>query len=414
MKLRKKTIMGVSLVLGMMLFTTTTFAEITSSNGYQQIKDALKLSAENCTSKFNNYTISTSFAIKDGETLVFQDDQNNKYDNINCKQELAESISDGNQKIENYNYSDKNGTVNYDSTQGVYHQIKYQSENIDQTKMNNQFKESGESDIEKIIDALVGNLKDYAVVEQKSDGSKEISGSISESQIPAIVNAVVSYGVKYKVYDRYPNQLKKLPDITNDVYVKEIKVSVIVDKDGIIQNMVGTGIIEGKDEQSNVHEMTFDVFGKLSDINSTSINQIDLTGKKVVSKTQQSDTQELEKPEMYLGTYKNDIVIEEDNEFKKIGEKSIVITQIDNKTISGRYHEEYIKGYEQYSKDAEDYNFNASFMQNSNTYAEFENKDIKGNSISGYISINPGMADIYFGIKNTTANDSSQFNRVYN
>lgn len=300
------------------------------------------------------------------------------------------------------------------ATQGVYHQIKYQSENVDQAKMNNPFKESGESDIEKIIDALVGNLKDYAVVEQKTDGSKEVSGSISQEQIPAIVNAVVSYGVKYKFYDRYSNQSSEYPDITDDVYVKEIKVSVTVDKDGVIQNMVGTGIISGKDEQGNVHELTFEVFGKLSDINSTSINQIDLAGKKVVTKTQQLDGQVLDNSKRYLGTYKNDIVIEEDNKFKKIGEKSMTITQIDNETINGSYHEEYIKGYEQYSKDAKEFNFSASFIQNSNTYAEFETKDIEGNSISGYISINPGMPDIYFAIKNSTENDSSQFNRVYN
>jgi len=422
MRISKKATMGICLALGTMLFTTTAFAEITSSNGYEQVKDALKTSAENCSSKFDNYTIGTSIAIKDGGNVLSQNDSTIKYDNKNYQQETTASITSGDQKSENYFFRDKNGYINYDSTQGIYNQINFEGENKDNVLFGNPFKESGVADIEKIVDALVGNLKDYAIVNQNADGSKEISGSISEAQIPAIINAVVSYEIKNQfanqIANQYSVQSSKFPKITDDIYVKEIKANVIVDKDGTIQNAVGTGIISGKDEQGNLHELNFEILGKLTDINSTSVNKPDLTGKKVETSTQGKDQYSYELPntEMYIGTYKNDIVIEKDNKFQKIGERIVDITQIDDKTITGRYHDEYIKGYDEYSKDAVDVNFNAIVGEPEKNSATFNNEDTNGNIKSGNIFINTNSAIIYFSIDNIKENynNNAQFNKVFN
>ena len=59
--------------------------------------------------------------------------------------------------------------------------------------------------MEKIADALVGNLKDAVVVTENSDGSKTLSGSLSESQIPALINAVVSLQSKSEFGNGYNN-----------------------------------------------------------------------------------------------------------------------------------------------------------------------------------------------------------------
>lgn len=420
MKISKKATMGISLFIGTMLFTTTVFAEVNSSNGYEQIKDTLKISADKCSTKFDNFTISSSFAIKDGGNLVFQNDAIIKYDNIKYEQESTGTNTSGDNKTEEYFYRDKDGFISYYSTQNVYHQTNYPSEHKDDNLFTNPFKESGVSDIEKIADALVGNLKDYAIVNQKSDGSKEISGSISEAQIPAIVNAVVSYTVKNKYQNEYENQYQgqsfKLPKITDDIYVKEIKANAIVDKDGIIQNVIATGIISGKDAEGAVHELTFEILGKLTDVNSTSINKLDLTGKKVEINTQNdgAESNVLDKAEMYLGTYKNDIVIEKDNKFQKIGERFVDITKIDDKGFAGRYHEQYIDGYDEYSKNAVDFNFSASFADGQKNFVEFKNEDTKGNIKSGNISIMPGAARVNFWINDENNLKTVQFNRVFN
>ena len=421
MRISKKGTMAICLALGTMLFTTTAFAEITTSNGYEQVKDTLKASAENCSSKFDNYTIGTSIAIKDGGNVLYQNDSTIKYDNKNYKQETTASITIEDQKSDNYFYRDKNGYINYDSTQGVYRQMNFEDENKDNVLFGNPFKESGVADVEKIVDALVGNLKDYAIVNQNADGSKEISGSISEAQIPAIINAVVSYEVKNQFANQfaygYSGQVSKFPKITDDIYVKEIKANVIVDKDGIIQNAVGTGIISGKDEQGSIHELNFEILGKLTDINSTSVNKPDLTGKKVETNTEEEPYRnEITNTEMYIGTYKNDIVIEKDNKFQKIGERIVDITQIDDKAITGRYHDEYNKGYEEYSKDAVDINFSANLEEEQKNSARFINEDTNANNKSGNIYINPNSSSIYFYIDNTKNinNNNGQFDRVFN
>ena len=415
MKISKKAIMGICLALGTMLFTTTAFAEITTSNGYEQVKDALKTSAENCSSKFDNYTISTSLAIKDGGDLVSQNDSTIKYDNINYQQETIGSNISGNQKNESYFFRDKNGYINYDSNQGTYYHTNFASEQKNDFLFENPFKQSGVSDIEKIIDALVGNLKDYAIVNQNPDGSKEISGSISEAQIPAIVNAVVSYKVKNQFANQYSDKSSEVPRITDDIYVKEIKANAIVDKDGIIQNAMGVGIISGKDEQGNLHELNFEILGKLTDVNSTSVNKPDLAGKKVETYTEEEQsTNELTNTEMYLGTYKNNIVIKKDNKFQKIGERIIDITQIDNETITGRYHEEYITGYDENSKEAVDFNFSAKFEDEHKYSAKFESQDTKGNIKSGTIFTNSKFPSVGFCIDGLQGDDTGHFDRFFN
>lgn len=417
MRISKKATMGISLALGTMLFATTAFAEIASSNGYEQVKDALKISAEDCSSKFDNYTISTSFAIKDGENIISQDDEIIKYDNVKYQQETTGSNIRGDLKTETYFYRDKNEVINYYSDQGVYYQTNYPIEIKEEMLFRNPFKESGVSDIEKIVDALVGNLKDYAVVDQKPDGSKEISGSISEAQIPAIVNAVVSYGVKNMFANEYSGQPSKFPKITDDIYVKEIKANAIVDKDGIIQNAIGTGIISGKDKQGNVHELNFELLGKLTDINTTTVNKPDLTGKNVETITQSEEqySNTLTNTDMYLGTYKNDIVIVKDNKFQKIGERIVDITNIEDKTINGRYHEEYFNGYEEYSKSKVDFNFSASNGNMEKGDGYFEIEDTNGNIKAGNVFINRNSSSIYFTINdNNYNNNNGQLNRVFN
>lgn len=416
MKVNKKKVMGISIALGVMMFTTTAFAEITSSNGYEQLKDALKQSAENCSSKFDSFTFTTSLAIKDGGELLSEENGNSKYDNKEDSFESNGTQTYGNKKYEYYSYRDNKGLISYNSTEGVYYQTKYTDEMKDNILFVNPFKESKSSDIEKIVDALVGNLKDYAVVNQKSDGSKEISGSISEAQIPAFVNAVVSYAVKNEFSNQYQNEQYRFPKVDDDIYVKKIDVNVTVGKDGVIQSVIGTGTISGKDEKGKVHELTIELLGKLTDINSTSVKKPDLTGKNVETSTEDNSNQErLRNPEMYLGTYKSDIVIEKDNKFQKIGERIVDITQIDKKWITGRYHEEFNTGYEEYSKSGIDLNFHTCFSDKNFNTAEFQSTDTKGKIKSGSIIINRGMSNIYFSIDDSNIKyNNNDFNRVFN
>jgi hypothetical protein len=423
-KIRKKTAMALSFALGSIMFATTAMAEVASKSGYEQLKDAFKFSSESCSEKLSSYTMDMSFVVKDNNKIVASYDSVNKYDRLNDASETtATDMAPGTkEKRKSYSYTDKNGYINYVSEQDTY----YVTESKDETRTQfskDPFKEKAAGDMEKIVDALIGNLKDSVVVSEKADGSKELSGSVSEAQIPAIANALVSFGLKNQFLNSYNAQrigLDKVSsdiiysNITKDIYVKEVKGNMVLTKDGLIQSVLGTAILSGKDEEGKEHILTFELLGKLVDVNLTKVTKPDLSGKKV-QKSANSDYNKLNNPEKYVGTYKNDMIIEKDGKFQKIGEAIVDIASFDSKNIAGRYHEEYNKGFEAYATNKKDFKFNGKFSDSFN--GEFERDSISGKAIKGYINIRPNSSNIYFNInENSNGNVliEGQFSRVFN
>ena len=50
--------------------------------------------------------------------------------------------------------------------------------------------------MEKIVDALVGNLKEYVQVDENANGERVYSGTLTQMQVPALFNAVSSFYIK--------------------------------------------------------------------------------------------------------------------------------------------------------------------------------------------------------------------------
>lgn len=409
LKIKKKAAMILSFTVGTLMFATTAMAEVASKSGYEQAKDALKYTAEDFTSRLSSYTVDLSMTIKDNGKIIISDNALNKYDVTKSACENINTNVRGNKKRESYYYSDKNGVVTTNEDKSIYYVTEYETQSKGRD-FTNPFKQKEAGDIEKIADAIVGNLKDYVVVDNKSDGSKELSGSISEAQIPALINAVASYQVKREAsVNRNPEEVNIMPKMAKDVYVKEIKGKMAVDKNGLIQSIFGTGIISGKDEQGNEHILTIEVLTKVSNVNSTVVKKPDLSGKKV-EKHVEKNNDELTKPEKYVGKYNNDIIIEKDGKFQKIGERILTIDHSDNESISGSYHEQYIKGYENYA--TKDLKFDAKYDKDKYN-ARF---NVEGSSEKGNISIDRHNVKVYFYLPNASrpgANYDGQFNRVF-
>lgn len=412
MKFKKKTAMILSFALGTTMFATTALAEVVSKNGYDQLKDSLKYTADSCTSKLSNYTMDMSFVIKDNGTVLLSESSVNKYD---VSKQAMENVNTGlrnSKKTEYYYYADKNCNINKDEAQNVYYITEYPSSR-EVHSFENPFKDKEAGDVEKIADALVGNLKDSVVVTQNTDGSKQLSGSLSESQIPALVNAVVSFQSK-NAFSARRNDEVNMPKITKDIFVKEVKGNMVVNKDGLIQNVLGTGVISGKDDNGTEHTLTFELLGKLSNINSTTVNKPDLSGKKVEKNIAQ-DYSKLTNPEKYAGKYATDILIEKDGSFVKIGQKFLDITSVTSSGVSGRYYEEYTKGYEDYGTNKKDFKFEAKFEKDSHTSGSFTSTS--GDTIKGHISIEQHSAKIYFNLDSDRRGNlifDDQYNRVFN
>lgn len=410
MKFKKKTAMILSFAVGTLMFATTAMAEVASKSGYDQLKDSLKYTAEGCTTKLSSYTIDLSFVIKDNGTVLYSESSVNKYDVSKQSMENVNTRLENSKETNHYYYADKNCNINKDDNQNIYYITEYTSPR-EVHSFTNPFKEKEAGDIERIADAIVGNLKDSVVVTQNTDGSKQLSGSLSESQIPALVNAVVSLQSKNAFGNNHNNQ-NNMPKITKDIFVKEVKGNMLVSKDGLIQNVLGTGVISGKDDNGTEHKLTFELLGKLSNINSTTVKKPDLSGKKTEKNVEQ-DYSKLSNPEKYIGKYKTDILIEKDGKFVKIGEKLLDITQVDSKGVSGRYYEEYLKGYEDYGTTKKDFKFESKFEKDSHTSGSFSS----GDSIKGHISIEQHSAKIYFNIDSERRGNlifDDQFSRVFN
>ena len=414
MKFNKKTTTIISFALGTVMFTTTAIAQVVSKSGYDQLKDSLKYTAENCTTQLSSYTVDTSFIMKDNSTVILSDNSVIKADVSNGAKEDVSTRSEGSTKRENYYYSDKNGSVNKDSEQNIYYVSEYTSPH-ESTAPSNPFKEKEAGDVEKIADALVGNLKDAVVVTENSDGSKTLSGSLSESQIPALINAVVSLQSKSEFGNRANND-GSVPKITNDVFVKEVKGNMVTTKEGFIQSVLGTGVISGKDENGKVHNLTFELLAKITNVNSTKVSKPDLSGKKVEKNVEQ-DYSKLTNPEKYIGKYKTDILIENNGKFEKIGEKFLDLTSVDDKIISGRYYEEYTKGNEAYEANKKDFTFQAKFENENKFNATFDAKGSSNNTIKGNIYINPGSAKVNFNLNESARGKilfDDQFSKIFN
>ena len=423
MKKNKKLIMALCFCLGAIMLTTTAFADIASKSGYEQFKDAIKLTSQKASESFNSYTIELTATLKDNDKLIMSADNVNKFDFVNNRSETTTSteFTNGN-KTGFFTYRDSEGIINKSSNDDTYYVSKIKGNTIEH--QSDVFKDDKAKDIEKIIDAVVGNLKEYVVVNDNSDGTKEFSGSLNEAQIPALMNAVASFIFKQAMPNSSPVISRKIPgyyakvgeeqlaipQMAEDVYIKSVKGKATTNKDGTIESIFATGILSGKDKSGTSHDLTLEALFTLTNIDSTSITKPDLTGKKV-EKTAGIKIDDATISKKYIGKYKNDIVIEKDDQYVKIGERFVEITKIDGSTLTGKYYEQYKKGYKDYKSKIDSFNFNASASHPYNV--QFQYKDSSGSTHNGNLGIEAMTGNIYFNIDYKGAPIDSRFSRVF-
>ncbi len=214
--------MALSFGLGAVMFATTAFADIAAKTGYDQLKDAIKHTAESCSKELKSISMEGSVTLKDNDKVIISGSTTNKFDmEKGITESSANTERDGGIKSSSYSYRDDKVGIWYNSDSDTYYVNEYDSK-IDFEAFSNPFKEERAKDVEKIFDALVGNLKEHVVVEEKADGSKEFSGSLSEGQIPALVNAVASFGFKQAFSgNKYGREQDFIPELADDVFIND-------------------------------------------------------------------------------------------------------------------------------------------------------------------------------------------------
>ncbi len=410
MKKNKKLLMAVSFCVGFALLGTTAFADIASKTGYDELKDAAKTTAEALEEKVQSFTFEASFVLKDNNQVLSSESSVSKSDNINKRSDYTSvSQSFDGSKSTSYSYRDEGSRIYYNSADDTYYVTEFTSPAKNISVFSNPFDEESAKDVEKIIDALVGNLKDYVVVDENPDGSRELSGSLSEAQIPALVNAVSSFGFKQMVSDMVrSNDSLPLPQITEDIFVKNIKGNASVNKDGIVESVLASGILSGKDKDGVSHDLTMEILLKLTDINTTLVEKPDLSGEKVETHKQTAE-EENALSAKHIGKYKNDIVIEKDGIPVKIGERFIDVENITEKTVSIKYHEVYKEEYaDEYGSDTTQFSTSGEIQDSYSVNVEYKDSSIELSNIH----FDPNGVKLYLG-GGFTGSFDTQFSRVF-
>ena len=394
MQRKKRTFFALSFALVALLIATTAFADIANKSGYDQFKDSIKRTAEICSTQLDSFTAEYSMVLKDNGRVLLSENSVNKYDMVN---NITETITNSQRlngrSFSYYSYSDKNTEIRRPDDSEEYYVTTYLEEK-EPLQIDNPFTEDEAKDVERIIDALVGGLRDHVQVEEFADGSKEFYGSLNEVQIPALINAITSFQVKQEFSYGRQNDLGFR--LTQDIFVKGISGSASFNSDGLMESILGTVTISGKDAEGNTHELTLDLLIRIFDVNSTEIEKPDLTGKKVIKEegvSRKPYSEKLANPEKYIGSYKNDIIIEKDGRFVKIGERKLEITILNNSQIAGKYTEEYKDGYQEYAANKMEFSFVGNFNDDYRS-ATLEITDNSGTVQQGNIFIDEYRAKI--------------------
>lgn len=412
MKLSKKSVTVLSFTLGACLFVSTAFADTLLGSGYDRLKGSAKTTASMMDKDMKNYTLEALYTLKDNDKTLLQGSTSKKMDTE--KQMTEENTATKNEDGETtsrYYYSDIKNSVSKTGTDNTYYVTEYPAKvnKNNPANFDNPFEEKGAAEIEKIVDAVVGGLKDYVQVEEGPEGGKVYSGSLSETQVPAILNAVSSFGIKQMLNDE-----SDLPEIESDVFVKKVVGSAIENKAGYLENVTGDITLSGKDKNGVQHDLNLNVIVKLSEVGNTKIAMPDLTGAKVEKVSYSNGLSS-----KYVGAYKNDIVMEKDGKFVKVGERMVEITSVDNDKVKGKFSETIIPGYESLYPNKDNFEFEYDSADSSTfTYKDAKGEEKNGSIYQGaagkiHVELNIGIID-----KNSYKSDpkpyyDGEFKRVF-
>lgn len=405
----KKFFIAFCFSIGLIIFVSTAFADISSKSGYQQLKDSVKYTFKSMDKHLSSYTITTSTVIKDNSKLIMSSEEIKKQSKT-ANEEHNTYLNGNTQKQSFYYYNDKDTSISYDTSNDTYYLYEnsgdYKKASVDP------FSEPFSNELEKIFDLFIGNLKDSVTYENKPDGSKKFSGFINQSQIPALINALTSFEFRQEITSRTYDRIDtKYPHLKNDVYIKLVKGSATTNKNGLIEDVTASCIMVGKDFDGIAHDITAEITIKIHNINSTKVTKPDLAGKKI-EKTSNEGNEVSNLTERFEGTFKNNIVIQRDNKYEKIGERIVELARLDDTHFKGSYTEEYISGYEDYFESKESFDFDATLIGSSSS-AKYTYLDSSSKERSGYINFDTVNGKIFFSNNGSGYKDLSFDNDFY-
>ncbi|MFS0726391.1 hypothetical protein [Paenibacillus sp. 1P07SE] len=420
MKLSKKAISVAAFALGACVFVSTALADLAVGTGYDRLKATTKHTAAQLANGLDNYTFETSFTLKSNGNVLQEMNSVSKYDTVMQTREETSTTKSGSGEITTrYSYSDKERAIWQNSFDEKYYVTEYGHgwNAYRNDRMSNPFEQDGAAEVERIIDAVIGNLKEQVQVDEVASGAVTYSGSLSEAQVPSLVNAVASFGVKQFVTDQARLDLEQqIPKLTSDVFVKKVTGTAVEDEAGLLKQLTGELILSGKDSAGVLHEISISAIFSLVDVGTTVVTAPDLTDASVETVGGSGFSS------MHEGTYRNDIVMEKNGALVKIGERTLIISSVDGNTISGSYSEdvrpEFLAAYGDEYKFTFEHTFTSSNAMNFITYTNPQGEQEQGQLSLGslgrvYLQLNIEVLDEYSYRSNDQPYYNGDFNRVF-
>jgi hypothetical protein len=293
--MKKKMVwMGLGGAVGSLLLISSVYAGVGDYAGYDAYKTALKH-----TSKSQSATGALEIKVWDNDKSIAALKSTFKFDSVHQqssgKVELKSEA--GNQLFNLYNQDGKEIIKRDDSE--VYTVI--DNGGSKHSTQHKQWKEHSNpeivTEVENVIDSLVGNLRNEVNLNTNADGSKQVRVELKGTQIPTIINTITSMIIKNGGQELAKDAAQKdnlhgllnteflnqLPKLAKDISIRSISLTGDINSQDILNNQNVEVSIYGKDAAGFGHEIKLNFNIALSDLDKTVPDTIDLAGKAVKS-----------------------------------------------------------------------------------------------------------------------------------
>ncbi|MEW9702163.1 hypothetical protein [Paenibacillus sp. SI8] len=291
---KKLAMMGLGVAVGSMMLVTSVYAGVGDAPGYESYKSAFKETA-----KVHNATRQVNVSVQDNGSSVMNVKTTIKTGQSEREGSAAVTVKTGTEEQTINYYSQGGKQIVKTADSDVYKVIVFDGEYEKYNKLEDKhFTPDPQTvqEVENVVDALVGNLKNYITMDETSGNGKDIHFKVSGSQISPVVNTIGSLVIKHGVAENghhpVPDAVDKLgfdvstlknsfPQLANDIKMDAVEVNATVDGDNHITNQTAQIHISGKDAQGANHDVVLNVDMTLSSLNSTTPDTVDLEGKQV-------------------------------------------------------------------------------------------------------------------------------------
>lgn len=284
---KKLVAMVTSLTLGGTLLLGTSFVNASQLSGYQSFKNTVK-----DTAALKNGTVNLQLTATDNGTSIANVNSNLKLNLSANAMNSTTTIKSGNATETFNNYEQDGKTITKDSTSKQY-TVREKGNKRFNKKDKIENPEVAKS-MEVVLDTLVGSMQNNVSVTTNADGSKQDSINLTSSDITPLVNALTSIALisNHNEMGHYNKAdlgaLKNaLPQLQSNIKVESVTSNGNINKDDIITNQTATIVLSGNDAAGKQHNIQINANLTLSNINSTTPDKINLTGKQVKTENPQ-------------------------------------------------------------------------------------------------------------------------------